>query len=179
MSETRNESVDERRGTNRREVTDKRNDAENERRNADRRAMERQPVVESAQPQANRTDAEQMRTNPEVMGRTEPVEMDRSGFQGRPAQQAHVEQMDFWPEMHQFRERLNEIQSQFIDEPREPVKKAERLIEEAVDHMAKSMHEHVKRMHSDVEGNADTEKLRLVMRSYRAFIEKLDNRRAA
>ena len=59
MSETRNESVDERRGTNRREVTDKRNDAENERRNADRRAMERQPVVESAQPQANRTDAEQ------------------------------------------------------------------------------------------------------------------------
>ena len=146
MSETRNESVDERRGTNRREVTDKRNDAENERRNADRRAMERQPVVESAQPQANRTDAEQM---------------------------------DFWPEMHQFRERLNEIQSQFIDEPREAVKKDERLIEEAVDHMAKSMHEHVKRMHSDVEGNADTEKLRLVMRSYRAFIEKLDNRRAA
>ena len=124
-------------------------------------------------------DAEPMRTNPEVMGRTEPVEMDRSGFQGRPEQQAHAEQMDFWPEMHQFRERLNEIQSQFIDEPREAVKKAERLIEEAVDHMAKSMHEHVKRMHSDVEGNADTEKLRLVMRSYRAFIEKLDNRRAA
>ena len=179
MSETHNESVDERRGTNRREVTDKRNDAENERRNADRRAMEHRPVMESSQPQANRTDAEPMRTNPEVMGRTEPVEMDRSGFQGRPAQQAHAEQMDFWPEMHQFRERLNEIQSQFIDEPREAVKKAERLIEEAVDHMAKSMHEHVKRMHSDVEGNADTEKLRLVMRSYRAFIEKLDNRRAA
>jgi len=177
MSETRNDAA-ERRNTDRRVMSDTHNDAANERRNTDRRAMGRRPVVESPQPQANRTEAESMRANPEVMGRTEPVEMDRSGFQERPEQHSQGEQMDFWPEMHQFRERLNDIQSQFIDEPREAVKKAERLIEEAVDHMAKSMHEHIKRMHGDVEGNADTEKLRLVMRSYRGFIEKLDNPRA-
>jgi len=33
-------------------------------------------------------------------------------------------------------------------------------------------------MQGDVEGNADTEKLRLVMRSYREFIDSLDSRRS-
>ena len=87
-------------------------------------------------------------------------------------------QLSFWPEMGDYRRRLADIQSEFIEEPRAAVKKAERLIEEAVDHMAKSMREHVTRMHGDVEGNADTEKLRLVMRSYREFIDSLDSRRA-
>ena len=50
--------------------------------------------------------------------------------------------------------------------------------QEAVEHMAKSMREHVKAMHGDIEGNADTEKLRLVMRSFRQFIDSLDGRRA-
>ena len=77
------------------------------------------------------------------------------------------------------RQRLADIQAEFIEEPRAAVQKAERLIEEAVDHMAKSMHEHVKRMHGDMENNADTERLRLVMRSYRDFIDSLDSRRTA
>jgi hypothetical protein len=41
------------------------------------------------------------------------------------------------------------------------------------------MREQMKRMHGDVESGADTEKLRLIMRGYRAFIESLENRRAA
>ena len=141
-------------------------DAQSERGSADRR----------------RTETESMRTNPEVMGRTEPVEMDRSI---RPQPQADEPirqtdgQIDFWPEVSQFRQRLADIQAEFIEEPRAAVQKAERLIEEAVDHMAKSMHEHVKRMHGDMENNADTERLRLVMRSYRDFIDSLDSRRTA
>ncbi|TMG20819.1 MAG: hypothetical protein E6H99_07170 [Chloroflexi bacterium] len=123
-----------------------------------------------------------MRTNPEVMGRTEPVEMDRS-IRPQPQPDEPIRQtdgqIDFWPEVSQFRQRLADIQAEFIEEPRAAVQKAERLIEEAVDHMAKSMHEHVKRMHGDMENNADTERLRLVMRSYRDFIDSLDSRRTA
>ncbi len=141
-------------------------DAQSERGSADRR----------------RTETESMRTNPEVMGRTEPVEMDRS-IRPQPQPDEPIRQtdgqIDFWPEVSQFRQRLADIQAEFIEEPRAAVQKAERLIEEAVDHMAKSMHEHVKRMHGDMENNADTERLRLVMRSYRDFIDSLDSRRTA
>ncbi len=141
-------------------------DAQSERGSADRR----------------RTETESMRTNPEVMGRTEPVEMDRS-IRPQPQPDEPIRQtdgqIDFWPEVSQFRQRLADIQAEFIEEPRAAVQKAERLIEEAVDHMAKSMHEHVKRMHGDMENNADTERLRLVMRSYRDFIASLDSRRTA
>jgi len=116
------------------------------------------------------------------MGRTEPVEMDRS-IRPQPQPDEPIRQtdgqIDFWPEVSQFRQRLADIQAEFIEEPRAAVQKAERLIEEAVDHMAKSMHEHVKRMHGDMENNADTERLRLVMRSYRDFIDSLDSRRTA
>ena len=146
-------------------------DMRDERRTADRRNSE----------------PESMRTNPEVMGRTEPVTVDGRG--SRESEQPRtdrtmartdrpVEQMDFWPPMGDFRRRLDEIQSEFINEPRTAVKKAEQLVQEAVEHMAKSMREHVKAMHGDIEGNADTEKLRLVMRSFREFIDSLDGRRA-
>src|SRR2546427_1301900 len=128
-----------------------------------------------------RSETEPMRTNPEVMGRSEPVEMD-SSIRPQPQPDRSMRQSDgqlnFWPEMGEYRRRLADIQSEFIEEPRAAVKKAERLIEEAVDLMAKSVREHVKRMQGDVEGNADTEKLRLVMRSYREFIDSLDSPRS-
>ena len=146
-------------------MSDVRSDMSTERRASDRR----------------RTETEAMHTNPEVMGRSEPVDMDRS-IRPQPQPDRSMprsdRQLSFWPEMGDYRRRLADIQSEFIEEPRAAVKKAERLIEEAVDHMAKSMREHVTRMHGDVEGNADTEKLRLVMRSYREFIDSLDSRRA-
>ncbi len=130
------------------------------------------------------SERESMRTNPEVMGRTEPV--GHIGIEDRdprestqPRTERQMKQIDFWPEMGDFKRRLEEIQSEFIEEPRAAVKKAERLVEEAVDHMARSMREHVKGMHGDVEGNGDTEKLRLMMRSYRALIESMDRRQAA
>jgi hypothetical protein len=167
-------------------MSDMGNQTRDERRMADRRAVA----------------PESMHANPEVMGRTEPIavdqRVDRESKQPRTegmaqtkprleqtmdhptAQTDHaLEQMNFWPQMGEFRQRLDDIQSEFINEPRTAVKKAELLVEEAVDHMAKSMREHVKRMHGDIEGNADTEKLRLMMRSFREFIDSLDSRRAA
>jgi len=146
-------------------MSEMRNDTRDERRSADRRQDEH----------------ESMRTNPEVMGRTEPAGIeDRDPRESaQPRKEGQMKQMDLWPEMGDFRRRLDDIQSEFINDPQAAVKKAERLVEEAVDHMAKSMRENVKRMHGDAEGNADTEKLRLMMRSYRVFIESIDGRRPA
>ncbi len=133
-------------------------------------------------------ERESMRTNPEVMGRTEPVRDEdqhpRESEQPRTEEtmagtDRPMEQMDIWPQMGDFRRRFDEIQSEFINEPRAAVNKAERLVEEAVDHMAKSMREHLKGMHGGIEGNADTEKLRLMMRSFREFIDSLEKRPAA
>ena len=129
-----------------------------------------------------RDEMEQMRSNPEVMGRSEPKEMPgrRGGPSDRPSHDGdHDRGMDFWPEMHEYKLRMTDIQSEFIEEPRAAVKKAEQLIEEAVDYMAKAMHENVNRLHKDVEGGADTEKLRLIMRNFSQLIERLDVRRAA
>jgi len=153
--------------------------ARDDRRTADRRHAEGDSMG---------TNPESMRGNPEVMGRTEPVGMEeraqRESAQPRadktmaPADRTEgpMEQ-EFWPSMADFSRRLEVIQSEFINDPRAAVQKAERLVEEAVDHMAKSMREQIKRMH--VEGNADTEKLRLMLRSYRVFIESMESRRPA
>src|SRR6266511_1482835 len=88
-------------------------------------------------------------------------------------------EMGFWPEMHEYRHRMTDIQSEFIEEPKAAVKKAEQLIEEAVDYMAKSVHERVQRMHYFFNDAATTEKLRLMMRNFSHLIDRLDGSRAA
>jgi len=77
-----------------------------------------------------------MRTNPEVMGRNEPVVME----------QPRAVETEFWPDMSDFRRRFDEIQSEFIEEPRHAVKKAERLIDDAIDHVTKTMRERIQRV---------------------------------
>ena len=136
------------------------------------------------------TEREDMRTNPEVMGRTEPGEV--PGRRGGPgttpdakAERAETErrkrsnELDTWPDMRQYKARMAQIHSQFIDDPKEAVKNAERLIDEMVDYIAKSMHEQMQRWHKDLEGNADTEKLRLMMREFSHMMDRFEGRRAA
>jgi DNA replicative helicase MCM subunit Mcm2 (Cdc46/Mcm family) len=161
--------------------------------------MEREPQTkredvrrdEGRRDEGRRDEREEMRTNPEVMGRTEPRDMPEGRRDGpgtpadRPARSESErsmradERMEMWPDMRQYKARMVEIQSQFIDDPREAVKKAEKLIDEMVDYMAKSMHEQVRRWHKDVEGNADTERLRLMMREFSQIMERFEGRQAA
>jgi hypothetical protein len=108
--------------------------------------------------------SETERMNPEVMGRTEPRELGQVGL---------------WPEMSEFRLRFDALQSEFIKEPRTAVKKAERLVEEAVDRMAKVMRDRMQSIHGDVDGDADTERLRQAMQRYRSMIDSITGRRAA
>ena len=127
-------------------------------------------------------DGEQMRSNPEIQGRTEPQE-EIPGRRGGPGVGAESRmassEMDMWPDMRQYRDRMASIHSMFIDDPRKAVMEAERLIDEMVDYMAKSMHEQVRRWHKDVENNADTERLRLMMREFSQMMDRFEQRRAA
>lgn len=99
--------------------------------------------------------------------RSEPIESQRTS-----------RTMDQWPEMADYRRRFDEIQSDFIEDPRKAVGNAEKLVQEALDRMTSSMRERIQGMHRDAD-SGDTEKLRLEMRSLRDFIESLGGRRAA
>ena len=85
-----------------------------------------------------------------------------------------------WPEMSNYRRRFEELQSQFIEEPKEAVKKAESLVEEAVEKMVSSLHDRVNHIHSELgDGTDDTERLRMAMRRYRQLIDSFAENRAA
>lgn len=100
--------------------------------------------------------------------REQPIESQRTSRQG---------QVDVWPEMSDYRRRFEEIQSRFIEEPREAVREAEKLVEEAIDRMSTSMRGRIGAMHRDAE-SGDTEKLRVAMKGLRDFIESMGGRRA-
>ena len=70
-------------------------------------------------------------------------------------------------EMSEYRTRFDEIQAQFIDEPRGAVHSAQTLVEEAIDRMMQGLRQ------SGADGHADTEQLRMAMKRYRDLIYQL------
>ena len=121
--------------------------------------MQRQPHREEEQ------EREQMRGE-------EPV--------NRPRMMDNRDDEGAWPEMTSYRRRFEELQSQFIEEPKETVKKAESLVEEAVERMVSSLHDRVNHIHSELgDGTDDTERLRMAMRRYRQLIDSFAENRAA
>jgi hypothetical protein len=105
----------------------------------------------------------EMRSNPEIMGRSEPAPVTTQPT------------TDSWPEMTEVRVRFEQLQSEFIEDPQRAVQKTERLMDE----LFNKMRERVQTIHRDIEKNGDTEHLRLAMRSYREMIESLGTTRAA
>jgi len=81
--------------------------------------------------------------------------------------------VDIWPEIGDLRQRFDEIQSEFIDRPRDAVKKAERVVDEAIDRVTRTMRDRSRSIHSDAEGTRDTEQLRLALQRYRALLDSL------
>jgi len=102
-----------------------------------------------------RNDAETTHWNPEVMGRSEPQTMTAQ------------RQTEKWSDVSDIRMRFEQLQSEFIDDPKAAVQKVEKLIDDAFNKMRDRIHN----IHSDVEKNDDTEHLRFAMRSYRDMID--------
>jgi hypothetical protein len=93
---------------------------------------------------------------------------------------ARATQMEMWPDMGDLRQRFDSIQSEFIEDPRSAVRKAEELVNDVVNRITSSMRERVASMHQDVDKNdADTEQLRQTMRGYRDLVVWMESRRAA
>jgi len=66
--------------------------------------------------------------------------------------------------MAEYRARFDEIQAQFIEEPRHAVRSAQSLVEEAVNRMMETLRQ------TGAGDGADTEELRVAMKRYRALL---------
>jgi hypothetical protein len=108
-----------------------------------------------------RSEAETTHGNPEVMGRSEPATM------------TAPRQPEQWSEMTDIRMRFEQLQSEFIDDPKAAVQKVETLIDDAFN----KMRDKINNIHSGIAKTDDTEHLRLAMRSYRDMIDSLGGRR--
>jgi hypothetical protein len=86
-----------------------------------------------------------------------------------------VNEAEFSSELTKFRETFEEIQAEFIGEPRAAVEKAETLI----DGLMNALHNQLQRIHSNVNAETDTEQLRVAMLSYRELFGSLGGRRAS
>ncbi len=74
-----------------------------------------------------------------------------------------------------FRTRWNEVQIGFADDPRRSVQRADELVAQVMSSLAESFSRQRTTIESDAEGTApgNTENLRLALRSYRSFFERL------
>jgi len=82
---------------------------------------------------------------------------------------------DFSSELTKFRQSFEEIQAQFIGEPRAAVAKAEALIEG----LMSGLHDQLQRIHGNLKPDTDTEQLRVAMLSYRDLFDSLGGHRPA
>lgn len=87
---------------------------------------------------------------------------------------------EVWPAMSDYRRRFDEIQVDFVEDPRGAVSKAEDVLKEAVDRMTSSLQSRLQTIHAEVgDGSSDTERLRMAMQRLRRLIDSFEERRAA
>ena len=74
-----------------------------------------------------------------------------------------------------FRERWQNVQTNFVDEPRQAVEHADELIAEILQHLAQRFSDQRSRLESEWEHSdkASTEELRVALRRYRVFFDRL------
>jgi len=82
----------------------------------------------------------------------------------------------FSPEvMKEFRSRWAEVQTEFVDTPREAVQRADELVADAIKRLAESFSEERTRLEGEWScgGDVSTEDLRVALQRYRAFFQRL------
>ncbi|MDQ3789042.1 MAG: hypothetical protein M3422_17580, partial [Actinomycetota bacterium] len=68
-----------------------------------------------------------------------------------------------------LRARWRELQADFVDDPQRAVREAD----EVVDEVMRTIAEHRQRLVGEWQGHTDTEHLRLALREYRSFFDRL------
>ncbi|MFG1676842.1 hypothetical protein [Micromonospora sp. NPDC049282] len=81
----------------------------------------------------------------------------------------------FAPEAAQgFRDRWRDVQLRFVDDPKAAVGEAESLVEEAIEALSTALREQRTRLGAWQEsGSSDTEQLRMAVRGYRDFLDRV------
>jgi hypothetical protein len=76
---------------------------------------------------------------------------------------------------HEFRDRWREIQTGFVDEPRNAVERADELVAELMQRLAQSFSEQRSNLEHqwDASDEVSTEQLRVALTRYRSFFERL------
>ena len=102
---------------------------------------------------------------------------DQSGAIAEPlaATTEPLSERDFSSELTKFRQSFEEVQAEFIGEPRAAVEKAETLI----DGLMNGLHDQLQRIHGNLKTETDTEELRVAMLSYRELFDSLGGNRPA
>ena len=95
---------------------------------------------------------------------------DRRDGNGAPLEPLFADNVD-----HDFRNRWREIQTGFVDEPRQAVEKADGLVAELMQRLAQSFSEQRNNLEHqwDVSDKVSTEELRVALTRYRSFFERL------
>jgi hypothetical protein len=107
-----------------------------------------------------------------------------SAIDGRNLQPAHAaaaltarEAIALFPddELHTFRTRWDQVQTSFVDEPRQAVEQADSLVANVVKRIAEQFSTERAQLEKqwDSDGNVSTEDLRQALRSYRSFFDRL------
>ena len=78
-------------------------------------------------------------------------------------------------ESEDFRQRWNDVQTGFVDEPRQAVERADELVASAIKRLAEIFAQERSSLEEQWArgGDASTEDLRLALRRYRAFFDRL------
>ena len=128
----------------------------------------------------------------DLVAATQPARTEREAMEGtaRRVSEATVRQVQekpsmtgdeplaalFPPEMAQdFRSRWDEVQIGFVDDPKQAVRKADELVAQVMKSLAQKFADERSKFESqfDEQGSASTENLRVALRGYRSFFQRL------
>jgi hypothetical protein len=100
---------------------------------------------------------------------------DREGVRGPSTRDSELSPLFSNDEERDFRDRWKDIQTGFVDEPRLSVEQADELIAKLLQRLAESFSEQRSHLEQQWEksDSASTEDLRLALRRYRSFFDRL------
>jgi len=129
----------------------------------------------------NEPQEERYGTDEFAAGRSSDDRMSRSSASGQPHDGQATDQKQTWTPLFpsdqadSFKVRWMQIQSGFVDEPRKAVEQADQLIAEVMKALAGSFADERRDLEQqwDRGGDVSTEDLRLGLRRYRSFFDRL------
>ncbi|MGK5552220.1 hypothetical protein ACSNOI_11445 [Actinomadura kijaniata] len=114
---------------------------------------------------------------PEQPGAAGQEREDDAGPAPRPGEDSPVDRLLDRAEAERFHERWREVQSAFVDDPHEAVRRADELAAEVVNALGQALTAHKRtldeRWRTEKDERPDTEQLRLALRGYRSFLERM------